>query len=176
MTLATACASKKSNFVEVKPSSESEAVLYVYRPYSMSNIMIVPDVVIDGKKITDIKNSSHHYFFLPQGKHTVELKIDERYSGVQQIDVNLQPEKTVYLRVNTSLKFEKNKPYTRSFSLEVVDKEAALTEIQATQYADKEKTAKKEALINESEASRNSQDEVTKDQFTIQKSRNPFSK
>lgn len=176
MLAVTACSTKKSNFVEVKPSSESETALYIYRPYSMSNIMITPEIVLDGEKITDIKNSSYRYFFLPQGKHTVELEIDERYSGVQKVDVNLQQSKTVYLRVNTSLKFEKNKPYSRSFSLEVVDKETALTEIQATQYADKKKNNKKEVLTNESETSSNSQDEVAKDQFTIQKTRNPFAK
>ena len=176
ITLVTACALKQSKFVEAKPSSESETALYIYRPYSMSNIMIVPEIVVDGIKITDIKNSSHHYSFLSQGKHTVELKIDERYSGIQQVDVNLQQAKTVYLRVNTSLKFEKNKPYSRSFSLQLVDKETALTEIQATYYTDKKKGVKKEESINEKESSTESQDEVAKDQFTIQKSRNPFAK
>jgi len=176
MTLVTACVSKKSNFVEVKPSSESETALYVYRPYSMSNIMISPEIVIDGEKITDIKNSSHRYFFLPQGKHTVKLEIDERYTGLQKVDINLQKAKTIYLRVNTSLKFEKNKPYSRSFSLEVIDKETALSEIQSTQYADKKKVNKKEESINEKETSTEFQDEVAKDQFTIQKTRNPFAK
>lgn len=176
MVAVTACSTKKSTFVEVKPSSESETALYIYRPYSMSNIMIVPEIIIDEKKVTDIKNSSHRYFFLPQGKHTVELEIDERYTGLQKVDVNLQQSKTVYLRVNTSLKFEKNKPYSRSFSLELIDKETALTEIQSTQYADKKKGNKKEESINEKETSSETQNEVAKDQFTIQKSRNPFSK
>jgi len=176
ITVVTACTSNKTSFVEVTPSSESEATLYIYRPYSMSNIMISPEIIIDGKKVTDIKNSSHHYFILPQGKHTVELEIDERYSGVQQIDVSLQQAKTVYLRVNTSLKFEKNKPYSRSFSLEVINKETALTEIQATQYADKKKGVNKEAITDEEEASSEFENVETKDKFTIHKTRNPFSK
>ena len=176
MIMVTACSTKKSNFVEVKASSESESVLYIYRPYSMSNIMITPEIMIDGEKVTDIKNSTHHYFFLPQGKHTVELEIDERYSGVQKIDVNLQHAKTEYLRVNTSLKFEKNKPYTRSFSFEMVEKETALAEIQATQYADKKKGVNKEAMINEKEASSEFENVETKDKFTIHKTRDPFSK
>ena len=176
MVLITACTSNKSHFVEVKPASESETTLYIYRPYSMSNIMISPEIVIDGKKITDIKNSSYHYFFLPQGKHTVKLEIDERYTGLQKVDVNLQQVKTVYLRVDTSLKFEKNKPYSRSFSLQVVDKKTALTEIQATQYADKNMHDKKEESTNKKGYLSGAQDEVTENQFTIQKSRNPFAK
>ncbi|MCW8933856.1 MAG: DUF2846 domain-containing protein [Gammaproteobacteria bacterium] len=172
----TACTTNKSKFVEVKASSESETALYIYRPYSMSNMMITPEINIDGIIITDIKNSSYHYFFLSQGKHTVKLEVDERYSGVQKVDIDLQQAKTVYLRVNTSLKFEKNKPYSRSFSLQVVDKETALTEIQTTQYAGKEKAAKKEELENEIKSSADSQDEIAKDQFTIQKTRNPFAK
>ena len=174
MVFVSACASNKSNFVEVKPASESETALYIYRPYSMSNIMISPEIVIDGEKISEIKNSSHHYFLLPQGKHTVELDIEERYSGVQKAEVNLQQDKTVYLRVNTSLKFEQNKPYSRSFSLQVIDKESALTEIKETEYADKKKGNKREASINEKDIS--SENSVIKDQFSIHKTRNPFSK
>jgi len=176
MAFVTACTTKKSNFVEIKPTIESEAALYIYRPYSMSNIMIQPEIYIDGEKTTDIKNSSFHYFFLPEGKHTVKLEIGERYSGVQQVDVSLKQPDVMYLRVNTSLKFEKNKPYSRSFSIEVVDKEKALTEIQATQYAGKKNNSKKEESINEKESSTETENSVAKDQFSIEKTRNPFAK
>ena len=42
-------------------------------------------VLIDGVKIGEIKNGETKYFDVPEGYHTLQLKIDWCSSGVQQI-------------------------------------------------------------------------------------------
>ena len=168
----SSCSKKPSNFVEAKPENKTDSVLYIYRPHSMSNIMISPDVLIDGEKKVEIKNKSYFYMLIPQAKHSVKLGLTERFTGVQQLELNVEQGETVYLRVNTSLKFEMNKPYSRSFSIESVDKEQALDEIKKTRYADK----KIETPELDQASKAKSHDEEKKSGFSTSKTNNPFSK
>ncbi|RDH84983.1 MAG: hypothetical protein DIZ80_05835 [endosymbiont of Galathealinum brachiosum] len=169
---AVSCTKKTANFVEFSPVKESESVLYIYRPYSMSNIVITPDVLIDGKKQAEIENNKYIYLNLPQGEHNIELDLTERYAGQQSLILNIEEGKVIYLRVNTSMKFQMNKPYDRSFSIEEINKETARLEIQDTVYAGKKSKKKKENKVGDSEK----QEEVKEDQFSIDKTRNPFGK
>lgn len=169
---AISCTKKTPNFVEASSVKESESVLYIYRPYSMSNIVITPDVLIDGKKQAEIENNKYLYLVVPQGEHTIELDLAKRYTGQQSLMLNIEKGKTIYLRVNTSMKFQMNKPYDRSFSIEEIEKEAALLEIQGTVYAGKDIKTKSEKRLVDSEK----QEEVKENQFSISKTRNPFAK
>jgi len=174
--LIVSCSAKNTSFIEAEPELDTGSVVYVYRPDSMSNIMVNPEVLIDGKKQQVIKNNSHFYVMIAEGKYEVKLQLAERYEGVQKLDLNFFPGQVIYIRVNTSLKFEKNKPYSRSFDIEVVDREIAINEINKTGYIgqvdDKEVAQKSEEKTISSEA----EQEVSKDQFSISKTRNPFSK
>jgi len=173
LNVLTSCASTPSEFVGLETANHTEAVIYIYRPASMSNILIDPEVLINNEKISDIKNDSYLTSVLPAGQYTVKLKLAERYAGKQSIDLKVGAAESVFLRVNTTLKFEMNKPYSRSFSIERVDKEKALLEIQYTQNAAIEKSSKK---TKEVATDKNEEDVVHKDQFSIHKTRNPFSK
>lgn len=170
------CAKKESNFILVKPVIEAESVVYLYRPDSMSNIMISPDVLINGDKKLEIKNKSYSYIPMSPGKHLIELKLAERYSGIQKLSLNLEQGEIVYLRVGTSLKFEMNKPYSRSFSLEMVESESALTEIEKTKFIEINKSDESENSNLLNDVSNSSGSDVSKDEFSIDKTRNPFGK
>ncbi len=165
--LSISCIPKTSDFTEVKSEKDTEVVVYIYRPHSMSNIMVSPDLLVDNKKQTEIKNNSYSYILVPQGKHVIKLDLAGRYSGMQMLDLNIK--NTTYVRVNTSLKFETGKPYSRSFSIEKIKKEIALPEIRKTTHNNGyiKKIAKNKLKNDEA---------VKKDQFSISKTRNPFGK
>ena len=166
------CVTKKSSLVEVKVENETDSIVYIYRPYSTSNIVISPDVLMDGEKQAEIENNKYLYLVVPQGEHTVELDLTQRYTGQQQLTLNIEKGKAIYIRVNTSMKFQKNKLYDRSFSFEVIEKEAARLEMQETVYAGKENKKQSDTKLVNSEK----QQDVKQDQFSISKTRNPFGK
>jgi uncharacterized protein DUF2846 len=158
---------------EIKPENKTESVVYIYRPYSMSNIMLSPEVFINDKKIGEVKNNSYLYVRVLPGKHSLELKLDARYSGVQQLELNAWPGQSIFIRVNTALKFEMNKPYSRSFNFQQVDKKNALSDIQKMQYAGEENIDK---IIEEKTQKVAEEKQQSEGQYSISKSRNPFSK
>ena len=174
--LIVSCSAKNTSFLEVEPDLNADSVIYIYRPDSMSNIMVNPTVLIDGEKQQEIKNNSHFYVMLSPGKHEVKLQLAERYAGVKKKSLEFLPGQVSYLRVTASLKFEQNKPYSRTFNIERVDREIAINEINKTGYigqVDDKKVAKK---TEEKTISSESEQEVSKDQFSISKTRDPFSK
>ena len=171
LILLTSCAAKNSNFIEVKPVIETDSVVYVYRPYSISNILLSPDVIVDGEKIFEIQSNSYFAVGMSKGEHVIKLGLSERYEGVHQLSVKTEQAKSVYLRVTSALKFQKNQPYRRSFTLEKVSKEIALSEMQKTKNTNK--TIKDKVVIkNRTEP----ESEVEEEVFSISKSRNPFNK
>jgi len=170
------CASTPPAFVEFESENKADAVMYIYRPASMSNILIDPEVLINNEKISVIKNDSYLIRVLPAGQYTVNLKLTERYTGKQSIDLKVGAAESVFLRINTSLKFEMNKPYSRSFSIERINKEIAVTEIQHTQNSAKEKNTNINTKTEGAASDKNKEENIRKDQFSIHKTRNPFSK
>jgi len=167
----TGCSSNKVTFVAVKPANHTESVVYIYRPSLLANLIITPELIHNGVKKMGISNNSYTFMRLPAGKHTFNLKLPERYSGTQSLTINTIPDKTYFLKVSTTLTFAKNKPYGRAFSISHIPSELALNEIQQLKLTDKSqnKTAKKLKPFNAPEG-------VEDDQFSINKTRNPFSK
>ncbi len=174
--LIVSCSAKNTSFVEVEPDLSADSVIYIYRSDSMSNIMVNPTVLIDGEKQQVIKNKSHFYVVIAEGKHEVELQLADRYAGVQKLSLDLLPGGGSYLRVNTSLKFEQNKPYSRSFNIERIDREIAVNEINKTSYIGQVDDKGIDTKLEEKTISTESDMESGKDQFSISKNRNPFSK
>jgi len=171
LILLVSCGIKKSNFVEIEAKRGTDSVVYVYRPYSISNILLSPDVMVDGEKIFELQSNSYFGVSLSKGDHIIKLGLSERYAGVHQMSIKTKQDKTVYLRVTSALEFQKNKPYNRSFNLEEVSEAVALSEIQKTKNINK---ITKDKVVTENKIE--SESEVEEESFTISKSRNPFNK
>lgn len=176
-SMLVSCASAPLAFIELQPENKTDAVIYIYRPASMSNVLVEPEVLVNNEKIAEIKNDSYLTKSLPAGEYTVKLKLAERYAGKQTIDFKVEAAESVFLRINTTLKFEMNKPYSRSFSIERVDKESALAEIKLTQNAANKKNSKQNKQYEDKNSTNKNEEEgARKDQFSIEKTRNPFAK
>ncbi len=171
--LLSACATENSKFIEIKPENESTSVIYIYRPASFSNVMISPDIIINGKSRYKVKNNSYSYVIVPQGRTTVKLDVDKRYTGIQQRVINVEAAKVYYLRVSTSLKFAKNKPYSRSFDIQQITKNIALNEMLKSEYAGKDKNNRLNISNDEHNSTSN---DSSNGQFSKSKTTNPFSK
>jgi len=160
------CTTSVKKFVEVKPKSETDSVLYVYRPDSMSNIMVYPGVFIDGKKQFAINNNSYSYYHIKPGKHIIKILVESKYSGIHEVGFIIEPGEVKYIRISTGLKFEMHRPYSRSFNVEAVTSTQAKVEIQKLKHKGKDKRFSSKSQIKGAGDSR----------FSIQKTNNPFSK
>ncbi|UPF06513.1 DUF2846 domain-containing protein [Pseudomonas mosselii] len=62
-----------AEFAQVAPIRQDAALVYLYRsgipPYWRS-----PTLVIDGNDVSEVKNSSFTYFYLPQGQHKIATR------------------------------------------------------------------------------------------------------
>ena len=183
--LLASCSVKKDAFNEVMTTSSQDSVVYIYRPHSMSNIMVSPKIVIDGQQKFKVENNRYLYVILTNKgyfkdgpvKHVFEMDVAERYSGIHRLSLAITQGEKIFLRVSTLLTFEKNQPYRRSFSLEKVDRETALNEIRETHYAAKQNAKKSNntthVKLNSGESELNN---IPEDQFSISRTRNPFDK
>ena len=90
--------------------------------------------------------------------------MDKRYTGNHELVVNPGTQNPVYLRVSTSIKFEMDKPYSRRFNIEQVERNIALREIVKTKYFTKKVKNKEQGKIK------------SLSEFSTLKTRNPFSK
>ena len=158
------CANREYAFSEVKPSIDNQAVIYIYRPHSVSNIMLSPKVLIDGNETIEIKNNQHVFFHLKPKSHVIKLDVVKRYTGNHELVVKLDALNIVYLRVSSSMKFEMGKPYSRSFNLEQVERSLAMSEIVKTKYSKNQNKDKEKGGI------------TRPSKFSTLKTRNPFSK
>ena len=151
---------------------DDSAVLYLYRPASMSNVVISPLIVLDNGEGFEIKNDSYTFIKLEPGVHRVELQLTQRYQGEHLVSLHVQPGHAYYLRVATQMKFRKNDLYLRRFDLQPVSPEMAQAEIAQCSFfslqADQQSVGPDDA------------DTPVKvpveAEFSISKSRDPFSR
>ncbi len=149
--------------------NDGQSVLYIYRPASVSNVIYSPDIFINGEVWLSIKNAKSRHLTLNPGQYRVEVEPDKKYAGATRISLNLDAGKTVYLRVDTKLEIKssvKYEPYQRSFSLTKVEAALAITEIAECCTDD----SKKEILGEQETGAENK-----KDEFSVDKTQNPFS-
>ena len=97
--------------------------------------MMSPKVVIDGDERFGIGSGDYRYVYLHGGSHSVGLSSTDQYTTGPVLTITVDNGNSYYLRVSTLLKFEAEKMNTRKFWLDLVDEQAALTEIGATEYA-----------------------------------------
>lgn len=148
-------------------TNTSLATVYIYRPNAMANVMVTPEVMIDGSKVFSINNNYYHVLQLPEGKHRLSLNLAERYQGINEISLETLVGQNYFVRVSTAVKFQKNKPYDRWFNLEQVSAQVAEAEIVLC----KPYVSKEMEVVGET-----SKQDATDAEYSSQKFRNPFSK
>jgi len=166
------CAPKYTVFEAIQPSSEKGSIIYVYRPSAMANAMTSPALLFNGELVTKLERNSYLYRYVIPGRHILSLDLGERYTGNKKIVLNVRPNKAYFIRMTSELRFEMNKPYTRIFNLEPVDSSTALHELANISV---ERQSGMLLTGGELEADVSSED-VENTHFSIENSRNPFSK
>ena len=73
--LLSACTTlhKGTEFSELATPRKDAALVYLYRS-GVTPFWRSPTLVIDGKDISEVKNSSFTYFYLSEGKHTIATR------------------------------------------------------------------------------------------------------
>ena len=161
-----ACSNKESTFVAAPQNVEKGSIIYIYRPSSSTNFMMSPKVVIDDNEKFKIGSGDYRYVYLQSGEHTIGLNPTDQYITDAAFTINVEADKSYYLRVNTLLKFEPEKMNTRKFWIDVVAEKEALTEIGNTEYSGPK--------AQQSSADETQSIEV-KEGFSVDKTQDPFS-
>ena len=167
------CAGHQSVFVPVAASAESGSVVYIYRPAKTANVMLTPDVIIEGVKSFGISSGDYKQLYLTPGKHVIRLAATDGNTPVVEHDLEVAREQVHYLRVDASMKLEFGQtyqPYQRKFALIEVSAEKAVTEIASCVDMDDHVRKKKPA---DAAASQTEENEAT---FSVDKTANPFSR
>ena len=173
----SACTASMPAAIKQPPAKDDVALLYVYRPASMSNILVAPGVIIDDDASFSIENDRYTYIELQPGRHRVQLAVAERYEGEHGFSFSALPGQVYYLRVATQMKFRKNDLYQRRFDLQPVASALARSEMDDCRFlslaahapgngnAEVDDVGEVEAAVPAADA-----------EFSISKSRDPFSR
>ena len=71
MSILSGCATtmlEGPKFIEAKPPSAEESLVYFYRPNS-SPYLLSPDLLVNGKKILSLGNQGYSYLYLKPGDY-----------------------------------------------------------------------------------------------------------
>jgi len=167
-----ACASQPVVFEPLQPGADKRSIVYVYRLSSLANSMISPKLLLNEHAVFELKNDSYQYNRVAPGKHIFRLDLGERFEGNKKITLNVLPNKTYFIRVTSTLRFEMNKPYTRSFNLQLVEPSVALHELASISAERKAQSSSKKDEIQADYVSEKADDP----RFSIENTRNPFYK
>lgn len=166
------CASQAVVFEAVQPSADKGSVIYMYRVSSLANSMISPKLLLNEQAVFELKNDSYQYSHVASGKYVFRLDLSEKYKGNKKITLNVLPNQTYFIRATSTLGFEMNKPYTRSFDLQLVEPSVALHELANIAVERKSLSSFKKDETQADSVSEKPEDT----QFSIEKTRNPFYK
>jgi len=173
MFLLVSCATEQKIFVPEIATVEKGSIVYIYRPNAFSNIAVSPDVLINGVKNFPVSNNRYTLVYLKPGLYEFKLDLDEFYQGNKKIELNVGPEETYYLKIETALKFEPGKAYNRRFDIKSVQDTVAVNEIAHCRYSKPVMPSKYLFGNNHSEG------DVTHKpapEFSIDKTSDPFSR
>ena len=126
--LLAGCVTAVATFIP-EPNSATDAVVYIYRPDTLANILVTPPVIIDGTTVFNINNNQYRTLHLPQGQHRIKLDLADRYLGGHEITIDAANGQSYFLRIDTSLRHTQNRPYDRRFDIRQIVESEALTEI-----------------------------------------------
>ena len=167
-----ACTQKHIVFEAMQPNPVKGSIVYVYRSSVIANAITSPALLLNGELVSEIKRDSYLYRYVVPGRYILSLDLGERYEGNKRIDLDVKSNQVYFIRVTSELRFEMNKPYTRSFNLELVDSSIALDELAGISNG-RESLSSFRKNKDQEEASG---EKIEDAQFSIESTRNPFSK
>lgn len=129
LLIVTGCSQAPASFNIRETQSDSTAAVYIYRPDTMANLMVSPDIIVDGVRQFSINNKQYQTLQLTAGTHQIQLALTERYQGEHNIILDMAAGQAYFLRVDTAMKFQQNRPYDRSFDIRLVTEADALSQI-----------------------------------------------
>ena len=151
-------------------TSDDTAVVYIYRPPTISNAIYSPELFINEEYKISIKNGQSSLIKLTPDNYIFAIEPDKSYSGITQLSLTLVAGHTYYIRVDTSLKIKSAttyEPYQRNFNLIHVDENLAISQIERCCLS-KNKSSTERVVSPGSE-------KQTIDGFSVDKTQNPFS-
>jgi len=163
----TACSNTKTSAVFTpEHSSDTETIVYIYRPGKMANAMYSPDLYINNEYRAPIKNGSYYHFTLTPGQYSFRLEGKDKISGNRLDKKILLADTVYYYRVNSTLMLNASssyQPYQRGFTLLPVETISAENQI-AECCLNKDLST----MVKENSSGSNSS-------FSVDKTQNPFS-
>lgn len=167
----TACSTTgdKNIFIPY-PAEPAMAAVYLYRPTVISNAIYTPDLYINGEYKFTTQSGKNTRLLLNPGEYTFELETNKQFSGLTRLSLNLVSGTTYFIRMDTTLKIDSAtnyKPYQRSFSLVEIDAISAISDIS--------KCCMKEDDNTSNITEKSSSGETRRDEFSVDKTQNPFS-
>jgi hypothetical protein len=120
LSLANGCVSRRAATLQEPVMEADTALLYLYRPASMSNVVVAPQVLVDDMEAFPLANDSYTHVQLQPGPHRVRLLLAQRYQGDHEFRFSAEAGQRYYIRLDTELKFRKNELYERRFDLRSV--------------------------------------------------------
>ena len=170
----TACESSSKKFVVKEPSADKGSVVYLYRPRDVANVMLTPEIIVDGLAVQSLANGEYRQLYLSPGVHVINLLAVEGYTAEKQLSVKVKPESVHYLRLMSSLDMKTGARYSafkREFGVREVSAVVALNELDDCRDADAKAVQKITTSNTEDQA-----DKTTGGiRFSIEKMSDPFS-
>ncbi len=133
----------------------------------MANRFTTPGILFNNTEQFKLRNNHYDYLLIEKGKHQLQLELPGRFTGKQQIILEIEPNRHYFVKLSTSIQFKVHHPYTRRFDLQIVPEEIALLQIRklnASKKHTQETTPTPSATTEKTEEQR----------FSILKTRNPF--
>ena len=139
--LLAGCASTPAVF-NPEPVSAADAVVYIYRPDTLANTLVSPPLKVDNTALFTVHNDRYYSLRLAPGTHRLQLELAEFYQGEFETSIEVEAGESYFIRVDTTLTFQQNRPYTRRFDLLQIPAAVALNEIGHCTSANAEAAAK----------------------------------
>lgn len=149
------------------------AEVYLYRPLLLANSMVTPRVLLNGHAVDKISNGGFIRIPVALNTQIVSLDLGKQYLGDKSLSLQVRLRQRYFVRVNSSLTFQMNKPYLRYFNLQLVDEKTALKEMHSMLKDTAEKT--QPAMLPDDQQVTDDES-PEEDHFSMSKSRNPFSR
>lgn len=131
----TGCASTPVSFNSQAYINDQTATVFIYRPDVMANMLVNADIRIDDTRAISLGNNRYQLAQLAAGRHTFKLAMPERYTGQSELTLDTAHGQAYFIRIDTAMKFQQNRPYERSFDMLQVTEAQALPQISLCQPA-----------------------------------------
>ena len=122
----SSCGAGGAKFSGLEKPAKDTAQVYFYRPSSFLQSGNYPNIIINDKKIGELKTGGYLKVVLPEGEHTAWFTGDNVFTWIHKkrgVKLNLEKGKTYFYKLSITGQY--------SYSIKpVTDKEAALKDLQ----------------------------------------------